>query len=593
MRLGPPGLKSGGLMLSAALAFVGCSTSAQRSAGPSSVTNTGVSTGSGGAALGSGDSSASGGAGLVSSGATSAGGGGAVGPCLNPTLVSPGAAPLRRLNHTEYDNTVEAILGITTKPARAFPLEERAHQFDNNATVRSVSQVLAEQYESAATLLAGTAGQDLPALLGCDPATAGEDACADQFLNSFGLKSFRRPLPPAEKARYWAFYQGAKASYGFAQAVPMLVAAILQTPQFLYRMELQETAGPALPAAPGVVEVGPYERATRLSYTLTQSSPDAELLGAAARGELATKEQVAAQARRLVQNPKARSNVVSFHSQWLDFMAMGQLTKDATLFPDFTPEVAQLMREEANTFVERTVFDGAGTLSALLQSPDSFMNDALAAFYGLSAPGSTTALVAVSQPPTQRSGLLTLAGLLAGHSTPTQGNPVTRGFFVRDSILCQTPSPPPTNLNIMVPAFDPALTTRERFAAHTSNAACAQCHQKLDPIGLGMEHYDAVGRWRTEEAGKPIDATGMLTDTDVDGPFVGAVELGAKLGTSRVVSDCAATRWFHFAYGRVEAQEDACAMEQLRATFANSKGDIRDLLVALTQTDTFLYRKVP
>ncbi|MDX2052200.1 MAG: DUF1592 domain-containing protein [Polyangiaceae bacterium] len=573
--------------------LLGCTGSVPGSSpGPGSLAS--ASGGDGSVVGASGGAIGSGGAGMGPGGiVVGTGGAAVVGECTNPGVLSPGDAPLRRLTHTEYDNTVEALLGVNTKPARAFPLEERAYNFDNNATVRSVSQILAEQYEAAATSLGVTAISNLNGLLGCDPVASGEDACAGQFIDAFGLKSYRRPLSAAEKTRLLAFYQTSKGTEGFANAIQMVASAILQTPQFLYRMETAETAGPAVGAAPGIIEAGPYERASRLSYLLTQSMPDEELLGAAARGELGTKEQVVAQAQRLLTTPKARGSVVSFHAQWLDFLSMGQLTKDATQFPTFTPEIAGFMRQEAEAFVEHTIFDGPGDMGALLQSPQSYMNDALAMFYGVTPPGSPVAPAAVALPATQRSGLLTLAGLLGGHSTPVQGNPVTRGFFIRDSLLCQTPPAPPKNANIMVPAFNPALTTRERFAAHSTDPACRSCHQLMDPIGFGFENYDAVGMWRDQEAGKPVDGHGELTGTDVDGTFNGAVELGQKLGASKMVRDCATTQWFHFAYGRVETGEDACTLQQLKTAFNASKGNVKELLLGITQTDAFLFRKAP
>ena len=347
-----------GCFLAFSVALIGCNSSAgappRKVPGTSALGPNGEVLGTTGGTKGSGLPGS--GSGIGGSG-TGGGGSGMVGACTTPGVTSPGASPLRRLTHTEYDNTVESLLSVATKPARAFPLEERAYNFDNNATVRSVSQILAEQYEAAAT----TIGSAQIASLGCDPVAAGEDTCAAQFIEVFGLRAFRRPLNAAEKARLTAFYQTSKTANGFANAIQMVVSAVLQTPQFLYRMETADTAGAPATASPGLLEAGPYERASRLSYLLTQSMPDPELLAAAGRGELATKEQVAAQAQRLLATTKARSNVVSFHSQWLDFGAMGQLTKDANLFPNFTPTIAAAMRDEADAFVEHTVFEGVGT----------------------------------------------------------------------------------------------------------------------------------------------------------------------------------------------------------------------------------------
>lgn len=503
----------------------------------------------------------------------------------------PGPSPLRRLTHTEYDNTVGQLLATTTTPARAFPKEQISVGgiFDNGATVRTVDQIQAEQYAKAARSLAQLAGTNLSGTLGCDPVAAGEDACAAGFIESFGLRTYRRPVGASEKDRLTTFYQASKTEFGFPTAVEMLVQAMLQTAQFLYRMETAETAGPPLGATPAVVQAGPFELASRLSYLLWQSMPDGALFAAAQSGELTTPAQVSAQARRLLLDPKARSAVVNFHSQLFEFEVMDHLAKDPTLFPNFSSNFGPLLREGAEAFVASTIFDGAGNLGALLTSSQGFVNDALAPLYGTAAPGSA-ALTAVTLPANERAGLLTQAGWLAVHAGSTQGSPVTRGYFVRANLFCAPPPPPPPGLNIMVPPFDPASTTRERFATHRTDPACSACHQLMDPVGLGFENYDATGSFRSQEANRPVDAAGELTGTDVDGPFNGAVELAQKLAASPSVRDCAVNHWFHFSFGRNETQEDGCTLRQLRDGFAASNGDVRELLVTLTQTNTFLYR---
>jgi hypothetical protein len=168
---------------------------------------------------------------------------------------------------------------------------------------------------------------------------------------------------------------------------------------------------------------------------------------------------------------------------------------------------------------------------------------------------------------------------------------VRRGKFVREQLLCQLLPPPPPNAQIQAPELDPRLTTRERFSRHAQDQACAICHKLMDPIGLGFESYDAVGRWRASEAGRPIDNSGEIVDADVAGRFTGAVELGAKLAGSAQVRECLVKQWFRFGYGRSETAADLCSLETLKARFAAGGNDVRELLVALTQTDTFLYRR--
>jgi len=495
---------------------------------------------------------------------------------------------MRRLTHTEYDNTVRDLLSTTTTPARVFAAEERSHGFDNGATIRTVSQLLAEQYATAARQLSTTAGANLPTLLGCDHVATGEDACASSFIDRFGSRTYRRPLSVNERARLLAFYQASKTELGFQQAAEMLVQAMLQTAQFLYRMEVADTSGPVVAAAPGVVQAGGYELASRLSYFLWQSMPDAALLDAAKNNQLGTPAEVTAQARRLLLDPRARGAVVNFHAQWFEFGAMDNLAKSPTVYPGFAADFGPLLRQQSEAFVAGVVFDGAGTFGSLLTSTQGFVNDALAPIYGVAAPGSAT-LTAVTLPATERAGILTQAGWLALHAKPDQSSPVTRGFFVRDALFCSPPPPAPANIPA-IPPFDPTVSTRQRFATHRTDPACAGCHSLMDPIGLGFENYDGVGAFRSQEANGPVDASGALTNTDVDGTFNGAVELAQKLSMSAQVNRCAVSHWFHFGFGRGESMADGCTLRQMQDAFTTSYGDIRELLVIMTQSGAFLYR---
>jgi hypothetical protein len=183
--------------------------------------------------------------------------------------------------------------------------------------------------------------------------------------------------------------------------------------------------------------------------------------------------------------------------------------------------------------------------------------------------------------------------LLAVNSKPNQSSPIHRGKFVRERLLCQTLAPPPNNVNIQPPEVDPSATTREKFSQHSSDPGCAPCHKLMDPIGFGFEGYDGIGQFRTKDHGLPVDATGELTGTrDSDGPFDGAVELAARLGESADVRECLATQWFRFGYGHGEDKDDACAMSQLQDAFRAADYNVKELLVALTRTDAFRYRKV-
>jgi len=383
--------------------------------------------------------------------------------------------------------------------------------------------------------------------------------------------------------RLFAFYGTAKKSYDFASGVRLTLQAMLQSPHFLYRVETG-TAG-----MPGVNHVPAFETASRLSYLLWGTMPDSTLFASAAAGELDTPAGVAAQAQRMLKDPRTRQSVGTFFSSWLDLDKLGIVEKDATIFPKLTTDVRKLLRTETELFVTDVVFGGGGNLTSLLTGSYTFMNKDLASYYGVTGPTGTD-FVKVTLDSTKRAGLLTQAGIMASYANNNQTSPVARGFFIRDRFLCSPPPPPPPNVNAKPPVPDPKLTTRERFAIHRTNATCSSCHQLMDPVGLGFEHFDGAGLWRDTENGKPVDATGNFVQTDVDGDFDGANQLATKLSQSTQVRECLVKQFFRFSYGRAESDADKCTLAALDNAFNSTKGDINQLLVTLTQTDPFLYR---
>jgi hypothetical protein len=326
--------------------------------------------------------------------------------------------------------------------------------------------------------------------------------------------------------------------------------------------------------------------------------PDAELLAAVRAAALRTAADVAREARRMLDDPRARQGVRNFYGQWLETAHVEGVTKDARTFPSWSPRLASLMRRETETFVEEVVLRGDSSLATLLRADYTYADKELATFYALRGPAGT-AFERVAVDPARRSGLVTQGALLAALAGPRQTSPVARGFYVRDRLLCAPPPPAPANINATPPEPDGRSTTRERFAQHRADPACASCHALMDPIGLGLESFDGIGRWRDQDAGRPVDASGEVRGTrDADGPFVGAVELAARLATSGQVRECFARQYFRFAFARLEQESDACTVEALAATAAaapgaaGDAGPIRRLVVGLTQTDPFLLRTV-
>ena len=334
--------------------------------------------------------------------------------------------------------------------------------------------------------------------------------------------------------------------------------------------------------------------ASRLSFMLWRTMPDDQLFGAAQAGALSTPDQIAAQVTRMLQDPRARAMVADFHDQWLRVGAIATVEKDRTIFPAFDASVAGLMQQETRAFLDHVVWDDDGTLATLFGAPYSFMNATLAGYYGETGV-SGAALVKVDLDPARHAGLLTQGGLLSLLAKGNQTSPVHRGKFVREQLLCQQLPPPPPDIQIKPPDLSPTLTTRERFTQHAADNACSPCHRLMDPIGLGFENFDGAGKFRTMENGQPVDASGRVEQADavVAGDFNGVADLGRKLAQSADVQRCVSTQWFRYAYGRAETDADACSLATLQTRFVSSGANVRELLVALTQTDAFLYRRQP
>jgi hypothetical protein len=444
----------------------------------------------------------------------------------------------------------------------------------------------------ASEALAKKAVQNLATLTGCDATAKGEDACAAEFAKSLGRRAFRRPTNANDEAMLMTAYAAGKTGGSYAEGIEVMIRAALQSPNFLYRLELTPPKNPS----DTVAALSQVELATRLSYLLWASGPDESLISAAEKGELATREQIAAKARTMLQDPRARVALAEFYGQWIGTSRLDITFKNTSLFPLFSDAVRADVIQELPAFLEYVMFQGDHKLGTLLTSPVAFVSSATAPIYGVTAPAGG-GLHQVSLPDAQaRAGVLTFAGFLSVQSHPDQTSPVLRGKFVRARLLCQPPPTPPDNVDISLPEVDAAATARERFSAHfNSSDGCSGCHQLMDPIGFAFENFDAIGQYRTTENGRPIDVSGEIvgaTDPSLGGAFVGVRELAEKLAGSKQVRDCLATQWFRFGTGRTETTMDACSIATMQDAFSNSNGDLAELAVSITQTDAFWNRGV-
>jgi hypothetical protein len=528
--------------------------------------------------------------------------------CMQP---DPGRSPLRRLSLTEYATTIQDLLGVNTSSVlSSFPpdqlLATQGAGFSNNADALEVSALLANAYQTAAETFATAAVGNLSSLeTSCSLATGG-DTCAQTFIASFGRRAFRRPLTAAEQTTYLGLYHtGMTAPEGstVSDGISLVIDTFLQSPNFLYRVEHGNTSAPTATAT--VVPVTDLEMATRLSYFFWGSEPSDALLNVAVNGQLHTAAQISAEITTMLTDPRAKTAVTNFNSEWLTISAIGGISPDPNFVPGVGAMIPGELQQETQTFVDN-VFWNDGKTDTLFGANYTYVNPDLAKFYGLTVPSGTgaTSFVQVMLDPTQRAGVLTLGGIQAANAKQNQTSPVLRGKFVREQILCQEVPSPPAGIVITPPTVTPGTTTRQRFAQHESQALCASCHVQMDGLGLGFEHYDPAGRWRDLDQGLPIDDSGQITGgTDVDGAFNVGVELAKKFSQSESVRQCVVKQFFRYANGRVElppstpatpsggVTDDGCTLQTLYQDL-DSAHDMRDLRVKIATSDAFLYRSV-
>lgn len=505
--------------------------------------------------------------------------------CSTPTV---GPSPLRRLTATEYDNAVADLLNDTSKPATTFPADNRVGVFDNTATVQTVPVLLAEKYLNTAAALAEGVS-NISTLTGCTLSSGDARNCVGDFIGRFGRRAFRRPLQQTEVDTLLQIFDSTSAQSDAETGVRGVLTAMLVSPHFLFRPEFG--VGPS--AIAGAQQLSPWELSARLGSLLWASLPDDTLLDAAAAGQLSTREQVAAQAQRMLADPRAKAVTESFYAQWLGMERLFTTAKDEGIFPEFDNDLRNDMQEETMRFIDDVVWEGDSKVSTLFAGQYSFMNGRLADLYGMPNGGNDSTFSRVALNSSERAGFLTQASFLTALSSPTESSPFKRGAWVRTRLLCQDLPEPPAEVPEL-PEPQDGVSNRQRAATHSTAPACSGCHSLIDGLGFGLEQYDAIGRVRTIDRGVPVDTSGEVTKTaDIDGPFNGGAELATRLAGSAEVRDCVATQWLRYSLARRETPEDACSVHSLHQAFAASDGNLQQLLVDLTQTDLFWSYRPP
>ena len=526
----------------------------------------------------------------------------------------PGPFVIRRLNKTEYGNTLHDLFGVDPAIARDLPDEVVGAGYTN-----TLSPLLIEQYLSVANeVLDRTfAPPGAPPtevhrrLLGGEPLldpeaqsrrAAGEDpkAAARKVAVSLARLAYRRPASDAEiDVLMRVFALAEEKGKPYPEALRLMVKAVLVSPQFLFitpgdaeRAGSADSTGDAI-AAGDIVALDDYQLASRLSYLLWATMPDAELSALADAGKLHDPAVLAGQARRLLADPRSRALFDGFGAQWLGVDKLAGKTFDPDKFPQMTAEMRSAMYDEARLFFESVLRENR-SLTDLIDSDYTFLNGTLAPIYGLTGKvgGAEMRKVALADP--NRGGILTMPGVLATSSFPNRTSAVKRGVWVLEEVLGEQIPPPPPN----VPALDTQdkqkvenLTLRQRTEMHRSNAVCANCHKVLDPIGFGLENFDAIGRWRdTDDSGGRIDATGELP---------GGHDFATPAELKRIIADrkddfCRNLTGKLLAYALCHQLEgyDEIVVDQLSETIAKDHYRMQTLVVGVVTSYPFTHRRI-
>jgi predicted small secreted protein len=529
---------------------------------------------------GSGGASTTGGA---SSGGT-AGMTGGTGPVFpDPPPFEPAAGTLRRLTRAQFRNAMKDVFNVDVNVS-----ELDADNWNGNfATIGAVSVATpergVEQYHTAVENAVGVVFGDAArrsTFIGCTPTTSATDACLRGFVETMGRRAWRRPLDATEVDALVAVGVNAATELGSAvEGVRWVTIALFTSPNFLYRPEL------GAQAADGKLRLTGYELASRLAFLVWNSLPDGALLDQAAT--LTSTEAVRSAAERLLDSPAGREAVGEFAEQYMRLDRVVTQAKDMTLYPEYGAALqAGMIRDMRETWTS-IAFDDRTSALDVFSTTKVVVNAPLAALYGVDAAGlDANTFRTVSLPADgPRLGILSKAGFLSQFANQKEGSPTLRGKFMREALLCEAIEPPPGNVDTVLedPPADMPMTKRQRLERHRTEDACAGCHSAMDPLGLPLETFDAIGRYRTTDHGLPIDPSGDFDEV----PVADARDLGVTVGENRRVMQCMVRKYYAFAIGHEERMADRSVVNELAVSFEASGFKLRDLVLDLVTHEAF------
>ena len=583
---------------------------------------------------------------------------------LSGCTTAPPEIPPLALTPTEYNHTIRDLLGMPNnggswpeapeiierlQPSQGtqaglfgsapitippwpweFPEEAGVHGFEGMADGQESSPYAVEELQKAAVYY-GAYTLASPTFFTCDDwstrSTEEQIQCGWDSIERFAQRAWRRPLTEEERLRIQEFWEAQLQQGTPEEALVLTASGILQAPQFVFKIEQADSEKPG-----NLHPLDNWEMASRLSYFLWDTMPDSALFGAASTGKLTTRKGLEEEARRMLADPKARESIVHFHHQWLGTRdiqrisparrAYGSLfgisptpaldTTDDGAWPALLGPIRHSMDAETHLFIEHTVFEGAGTLQALLSDNHGFMSNVTEVIYGenvtptggdniswdygivIFSQGSQSSLqmTPVTFSPDERAGLLTLPSVLALGAYPVHPAPVQRGKHILERLACQSLGSPPPGAEAEAPPDLPEAeaTNRIRTASATSPANCAVCHETINPPGFAFEYYDAMGKYRTTDNGLAVDGSGSFSLQGGETfTFTSGVDLARQLSTSQQVKECYTTQWTQYATG-THLEEDHPDLMKLQRDFVEND-NVKELLVSIVTSDLFRYRR--
>lgn len=502
----------------------------------------------------------SGGGGSGTGGGTPTGGNGA-GHNVPPFMLAcqqskPGSAALRLLTANELVNSLRDIFPeARTAWTPSLPANSVASTgFDNDASITVGKQFAGGLLETAEAVATAVTGAPLANLLPCSTGASPDRSCADMFVSKYGRRLFRRPLAQAERDRFLTFFDTARAKTDFKTALKWTLAGLIQSPSAVYRSEVGVEKS-------SMRELTPFEVATALSYAFSGTTPDEALLAKAESGNLG---DLVSAARQMLASDRGKEVMHRFFDGYVGYGRASSIAKPNV--PAFGNLSAQMV-SETRSFITDVIIAKGGGVRELLTSPTTYITNELADFYGFPRPAS--AFAPVMRPAGRGIGILAQGAFLASRAAPDASSPTLRGLFPYLRLLCRPKLEVPDNVpNISTPQPG-AKTTRQRYELqHSAAAPCAFCHKQFDPIGFGFEHFDEVGRYRADEGGLPIDATGTVYKEDASTPlfsFNGQEDLATKLAAEPVVHQCVSAHLAAYAFGSTEPCLGAGPVTDLQA----------------------------